>query len=199
MCETLEEIHRIANVSHSVISEDYLKRDIPVIVTDGLDNWPAMDKFNIHFLNEVTHISLSKSGQRISPSHLLTKPDQRTSLILTKNDQRTSLILTKNDQKTSLILTKHNERISLVLTKSDPSFIAAKSGCPSPFRHCSHPMFDQIWVAPPQTLLPPCLTKSGCPPSDIAPPCLTKSGCPPSDIASPPQCLTKSGCSIYLM
>ena len=37
----------------AVLSEDYLKQDIPVIVTDVMEDWPATDKFNMHFINDV--------------------------------------------------------------------------------------------------------------------------------------------------
>lgn len=53
LCEHLEYIDRIQNVSHSILMEDYLKRDIPVIITDGMDHWIARDLFNMQFLNNL--------------------------------------------------------------------------------------------------------------------------------------------------
>lgn len=40
-------------MDHTAMAEDYLKRDIPVIVTDAMNNWPAKEKFNVQFLAEV--------------------------------------------------------------------------------------------------------------------------------------------------
>ena len=53
LCENIERIARVTQIDHSIMAEDYLKRDIPVIVTDGMEDWPAREIFNVHFLNEV--------------------------------------------------------------------------------------------------------------------------------------------------
>ena len=54
LCEHLESIDRIQNVSFSILTEDYLNRDIPIIITDGMDRWLARDLFNMQFLNNVS-------------------------------------------------------------------------------------------------------------------------------------------------
>ncbi len=53
LCENLESIERVANMDHSVMAEDFLKRDNPVNVTDGMTDWEASDKFNVQFLHQV--------------------------------------------------------------------------------------------------------------------------------------------------
>ncbi len=42
-------------MDHAVMAEDYLKRDIPVIITDAMMDWEASDKFNVQFLHQVIH------------------------------------------------------------------------------------------------------------------------------------------------
>ena len=46
-------VPRLANISHAVMTENYLYRDQPIIVTDALIGWEATQKFNIHFFNDV--------------------------------------------------------------------------------------------------------------------------------------------------
>jgi len=46
-------IERVANVSLSVISDVYIKRDVPLIVTDATDDWPARRLFTLKFLQKV--------------------------------------------------------------------------------------------------------------------------------------------------
>jgi len=46
-------IERVNNISHSVISDVYIKRDVPVIVTDATDGWPARRLFSLEFLQKV--------------------------------------------------------------------------------------------------------------------------------------------------
>ena len=53
MCEDLEIISRISNISQSVMTEDHLKRDIPVIITDGMDDWEEADKLSMLFIKQV--------------------------------------------------------------------------------------------------------------------------------------------------
>ena len=52
-CELIGTIERVANVSHSVISDVYIKRDVPVVVTDATDSWPARRLFSLEFLHKV--------------------------------------------------------------------------------------------------------------------------------------------------
>ena len=54
----MTKIARMDNMSHSVMSESYLKQYTPVIVTDAMENWKAMEKFNIKFLDEVRNTSV---------------------------------------------------------------------------------------------------------------------------------------------
>ncbi len=62
MCEDLELIDRVDNVDPAAFEDDFLKRDIPVIVTDGVGNWSAQEKFNVHFLAEVNFCALKHTG-----------------------------------------------------------------------------------------------------------------------------------------
>lgn len=52
----------MTNVSQVTVAEAYIKRDIPVIVTDGTVGWSAANLFSIPFLFQVSS----------SPYHLLT-------------------------------------------------------------------------------------------------------------------------------
>lgn len=45
---------RLINVSQGAVAEDYIKRDIPVIVTDGTIGWSAANLFSIPFLYQVS-------------------------------------------------------------------------------------------------------------------------------------------------
>ena len=53
LCEHLEKIERLKNVSAVLVSENYLKRDIPLIVADGIGQWKARELFEIDFLQQV--------------------------------------------------------------------------------------------------------------------------------------------------
>lgn len=53
VCRKLRTIKRVANVSQSSIGDDYLLSNLPVIVTDAMEDWDAMKKFDINFLAEV--------------------------------------------------------------------------------------------------------------------------------------------------
>lgn len=53
LCENIDRVERYTNMSHRVVAEDFLKRDIPFIVTDGMDDWPALRKFTIKFLDQL--------------------------------------------------------------------------------------------------------------------------------------------------
>ena len=46
----------MSNVSAAVVTDNYLRLDRPVIVTDGTRDWPAMEEgvFNRHRLVEVS-------------------------------------------------------------------------------------------------------------------------------------------------
>ena len=49
------QIQRIANASHNTMSNEFLFSNSPVIVTDAVGNWEAVDKFSIEFLAEVLY------------------------------------------------------------------------------------------------------------------------------------------------
>ena len=53
VCEHMESIERVGNISHTKMADGYIIRDIPVIVTDGVTNWPAQRLFTLKFLYEV--------------------------------------------------------------------------------------------------------------------------------------------------
>ena len=66
VCRKLRKIKRDSNVSQSTIADDYLFSNVPVIVTDAMEEWDALEKFDISFLAEVR--SDCKSIQAISDS-----------------------------------------------------------------------------------------------------------------------------------
>ena len=53
VCRKLRKIERVSNVSQSTIADDYLFSNVPVIVTDAMEEWDALEKFDISFLAEV--------------------------------------------------------------------------------------------------------------------------------------------------
>lgn len=53
LCDNLSGIPRKSNLSQTVMAEDFLKRDIPVIVTDAMDDWPARELFTVDFIHQV--------------------------------------------------------------------------------------------------------------------------------------------------
>lgn len=44
---------RVANISTSRVADDFLFSNIPVIVTDAMDDWEALKMFHLNFLTEV--------------------------------------------------------------------------------------------------------------------------------------------------
>ena len=52
-CKILKSIKRIANANQSEIAENHLFTDVPVIVTDAIEDWGAVKTFDINFLAEV--------------------------------------------------------------------------------------------------------------------------------------------------
>ncbi|KAI0226288.1 hypothetical protein LSAT2_023083 [Lamellibrachia satsuma] len=52
-CENLTVISRVSTLSQAVMADYHLKQEIPVIVTDAMTDWPAMDKFNVKFLDQL--------------------------------------------------------------------------------------------------------------------------------------------------
>jgi len=53
VCRKLRKIKRVSNVSQSTVADDYLFSNVPVIVTDAMGEWDALEKFDIVFLAEV--------------------------------------------------------------------------------------------------------------------------------------------------
>lgn len=53
ICENTESVIRLTNVSQVTVAEAYIKRDIPVIVTDGTIGWSAGNLFSIQFLYQL--------------------------------------------------------------------------------------------------------------------------------------------------
>lgn len=53
VCRKLRNVEKVSNVSQSSIANDYLFSNVPVIVTDAMEDWDALKKFDINFLTEV--------------------------------------------------------------------------------------------------------------------------------------------------
>jgi hypothetical protein len=53
VCEHMERVERISNMSQYVMADSYIKRDIPVIIMDATDQWPARQLFTLKFLHEL--------------------------------------------------------------------------------------------------------------------------------------------------
>jgi hypothetical protein len=58
-CENFEKIEHSANVTQLMMSDKFLKRDIPVIVTDATNDWPARRLFTLKFLHDVSLCDLN--------------------------------------------------------------------------------------------------------------------------------------------
>ena len=58
VCESLDVLDRLSNVSIQTVAEDYLKNDIPFIVVDAMADWPVMNTDDFWFDN-VTEVSVS--------------------------------------------------------------------------------------------------------------------------------------------
>lgn len=54
-CELTGAIEHVGNISHLVISDVYIKHNIPLIITDATDNWAARRLFSLEFLSKVQH------------------------------------------------------------------------------------------------------------------------------------------------
>ena len=52
-CQHLKGVKRIANASQGEIAETFLFNQIPVIVTDAVEGWDALEKFDLNYLAEV--------------------------------------------------------------------------------------------------------------------------------------------------
>ena len=52
-CQHLKGVKRIANASQSEIAESFLFNQIPVVVTDAVEGWDALEKFDLNYLAEV--------------------------------------------------------------------------------------------------------------------------------------------------
>ncbi|KAL1129794.1 hypothetical protein AAG570_012738 [Ranatra chinensis] len=56
-CESLESIDIANKVSYDFLLDNYLNRDAPIIITDAMDNWPAMNSDDFLF-NNISQIYL---------------------------------------------------------------------------------------------------------------------------------------------
>lgn len=56
-CESMDSIPVEENITHSAMSELYLKGLSPVIVTDAMKDWPERKDINIGYLTEVRIIA----------------------------------------------------------------------------------------------------------------------------------------------
>jgi len=72
VCRKLRNIKRVSNVSQSTIADDYLFSNVAVIVTDAMEEWDALEKFDVDFLAEVkSDCGVSKyyhTGERVLKS-----------------------------------------------------------------------------------------------------------------------------------
>ncbi|CAB0017609.1 unnamed protein product, partial [Nesidiocoris tenuis] len=57
-CETVDSIHVLSNLDYEMLVENYLNRDIPLIVVDAMDQWPVMLTDEFYFDN-ITDLYLS--------------------------------------------------------------------------------------------------------------------------------------------
>ncbi|CAH1800506.1 unnamed protein product [Owenia fusiformis] len=53
LCETTTSLTREENISQVEMTENFLKRDIPLIVTDAMSDWPARENFSLKYLHEL--------------------------------------------------------------------------------------------------------------------------------------------------
>lgn len=52
-CKDFQTVMRVANISTSRVADDFLFSNIPVIVTDAMDDWEALKMFHLNFLTEI--------------------------------------------------------------------------------------------------------------------------------------------------
>ncbi|XP_076043449.1 uncharacterized protein LOC143026618 [Oratosquilla oratoria] len=71
VCESMERLDHLVNVSAVVVSEEYLKNDVPFVVVDGMDNWEVMNTDQFWFDN-VTELYLTDDMRGIYPCELTT-------------------------------------------------------------------------------------------------------------------------------
>ncbi|CAB0011003.1 unnamed protein product [Nesidiocoris tenuis] len=62
-CETVDSIHVLSNLDYEMLVENYLNRDIPLIVVDAMDQWPVMltDEFYFDNITDVSHTQSFKN------------------------------------------------------------------------------------------------------------------------------------------
>ncbi|KAK3891775.1 hypothetical protein Pcinc_004354 [Petrolisthes cinctipes] len=84
VCESMEKLDRLANASSKVVAEEYLKNDVPFIVTDAMEDWPVMNT-NEFWFDNITEMYLSEELQDIHPceltSNLRLRPDDLRSFL----------------------------------------------------------------------------------------------------------------------
>ncbi|XP_013416569.1 uncharacterized protein LOC106178086 [Lingula anatina] len=52
LCANLTDIPRLQNVSEADMADKYITPEVPVIITDAMENWPARDLFSLEWLIE---------------------------------------------------------------------------------------------------------------------------------------------------
>ncbi|OXA56226.1 hypothetical protein Fcan01_08941 [Folsomia candida] len=64
LCESLDEIARMANVSQTLVNEEFIRREKPFIITDGMDDWDIMmtDQF---WFDNITEIYLRQANFQV--------------------------------------------------------------------------------------------------------------------------------------
>ncbi|ODN04667.1 hypothetical protein Ocin01_02026 [Orchesella cincta] len=64
LCETLEGIERVGNISQAAVIEQYIKRERPFIVTDAMDDWHVM-KTDQFWFDNITEIYIHHNNYRV--------------------------------------------------------------------------------------------------------------------------------------
>ena len=60
----MDELERLTNVSAAAVTDNYLRLDRPLIVTDGTRDWPALSgEFDRHRLVEVCKYLREREGE----------------------------------------------------------------------------------------------------------------------------------------
>ena len=65
MCVNTTRLDHFSEVSQANVS-DYLKRDYPIIVTDAMDTWPALQMFSVAFIADVCMYALCIVDLRVA-------------------------------------------------------------------------------------------------------------------------------------
>jgi len=77
-CKNLKSIKRIAGANQSEIADAYLFSNIPVIVTDAIEEWDALKKFDVNFLAEMYERDELLAGHSGGCQYQSTLPEYET-------------------------------------------------------------------------------------------------------------------------